>query len=65
MGNSKSGRTAEHDAFDIAQLENFKALSDAQLLEFSTACIKARASRLFRKCEAERVRRVEWRQAHG
>lgn len=46
-------------------LTKLKAVSDSQLLEFSQECIRARAGRLFQKCEAERVRRVEWRQSHG
>ena len=46
-------------------LTKMKAVSDSQLLEFSQECIRARAGRLFQMCEEERVRRVEWRQAHG
>ena len=46
-------------------LTKLQAVSDAQLLETIQACIRTDAARLFHKCEAERVRRIEWRQAHG
>jgi len=51
--------------FNCEILTKLQAVSDEQLWEAMQACIRTDAGRLFHKCEEERVRRIEWREAHG
>ena len=51
--------------FECEVLTKLQAVSDEQLWEAMQACIRTDAGRLFHKCEEERVRRIEWREAHG
>lgn len=42
-------------------VQNLRKISDRQLLEVSNRCIKLNAHNLFKECEQERIRRIEWR----
>jgi len=42
-------------------MQNLRKISDSQLLELSNKCIKVKSANLFKECEQERVRRIEWR----
>ena len=42
-------------------VQNLRKISDSQLLEVSNRCIKLRSHNLYKECEQERIRRVEWR----
>ncbi len=48
-----------HDYWEAIQ--NLRKISDSQLLEVSNKCIKLKSHNLFKECEQERIRRVEWR----
>ena len=60
--NEGNSMMTSHDYWEAMQ--NLRKISDSQLLEASNRCIKLKSHNLYKECEQERVRRIEWRR-HG
>lgn len=52
-----------HDYWEAMQ--NLRKISDSQLLEVSNKCIKLKAHNLFKECEQERIRRIDFWRRYG
>ena len=52
-----------HDYWEAMQ--NLRKISDSQLLEVSNKCIKLKSHNLYKECEQERIRRIDFWRRHG